>query len=125
MYGLAGERRLLEFTLDWLPGYEGAAPVRVGNAAADQLQLDVYGEVLGAAYLARAAAGSLTSRAGPCSSGCWTTWPPRGRSLTRHLGSARATATLHALQGDGLVRFHLLARVVEEFGLPRPRRALA
>jgi GH15 family glucan-1,4-alpha-glucosidase len=53
MYGLAGERRLPEWTLDWLPGYEGAAPVRVGNAAAAQLQLDVYGEVMDALHQAR------------------------------------------------------------------------
>src|SRR6266849_6591295 len=43
MYGLAGERRLPELTLDWLPGYEGSRPVRIGNAASRQLQLDVYG----------------------------------------------------------------------------------
>src|SRR5580704_7179736 len=53
MYGVAGERRLTEFNLPWLPGYEGAAPVRVGNAAAAQVQLDVYGEVMGALYLGR------------------------------------------------------------------------
>src|SRR5262245_4402122 len=46
MYGLAGERRLTELTLDWLPGYEGAAPVRIGNAASHQHQLDVYGELM-------------------------------------------------------------------------------
>lgn len=45
MYGVAGERTLDERVLDWLPGYEGSIPVRVGNAAAEQLQLDVYGEV--------------------------------------------------------------------------------
>ena len=54
MYGLGGERRLDERTLEWLPGYEGSAPVRVGNAASTQLQLDVYGEVLDALYQARA-----------------------------------------------------------------------
>jgi GH15 family glucan-1,4-alpha-glucosidase len=53
MYGLAGERRLSEYELDWLPGYESSAPVRVGNAASDQLQLDVYGEVIDAMYQAR------------------------------------------------------------------------
>ena len=53
MYGLAGERRLPEFELDWLPGYEGAKPVRVGNNAVGQLQLDVYGEVMNALHLAR------------------------------------------------------------------------
>jgi GH15 family glucan-1,4-alpha-glucosidase len=50
MYGLAGERRLHELELEWLPGYEESQPVRVGNAACTQLQLDVYGDVLNAAY---------------------------------------------------------------------------
>ena len=55
MYGIAGERRLEEWTVPWLPGYQGAAPVRIGNAAATQLQLDVYGEVADALHQARAA----------------------------------------------------------------------
>jgi GH15 family glucan-1,4-alpha-glucosidase len=46
MYGVAGERRLTEYEIGWLPGYEGSAPVRVGNGASEQFQLDVYGEVL-------------------------------------------------------------------------------
>jgi GH15 family glucan-1,4-alpha-glucosidase len=53
MYGVAGERRLTEFVLPDLPGYEGSQPVRIGNAASEQLQLDVYGEVLDAFYQAR------------------------------------------------------------------------
>ncbi|MFF7983940.1 glycoside hydrolase family 15 protein [Streptomyces sp. NPDC007901] len=52
MYGIAGERELGEAELDWLPGYENSAPVRVGNGAAHQLQLDVYGEVTEALHLA-------------------------------------------------------------------------
>ncbi|HKF95393.1 MAG TPA: glycoside hydrolase family 15 protein, partial [Gammaproteobacteria bacterium] len=52
MYGLAGERRLPELELDWLPGYEGSTPVRTGNAAHQQFQLDVFGEVMDALYLA-------------------------------------------------------------------------
>src|SRR4029079_5234798 len=55
MYGLAGERRLDERELEWLPGYEGSRPVRVGNAASAQLQLDVYGEVADALHHARQA----------------------------------------------------------------------
>ncbi|HZR51246.1 MAG TPA: glycoside hydrolase family 15 protein [Streptosporangiaceae bacterium] len=51
MYGVAGERRLEEWEADWLPGYENSAPVRIGNAAAGQLQLDVYGEVIDALQL--------------------------------------------------------------------------
>jgi GH15 family glucan-1,4-alpha-glucosidase len=54
MYGVGGERRLTEFELPWLDGYEGSRPVRVGNAASGQLQLDVYGEVLDCLYQARA-----------------------------------------------------------------------
>ena len=53
MYGLAGERRLTETELDWLPGYEGSRPVRVGNAAYDQLQIDVYGELMDALHVGR------------------------------------------------------------------------
>ena len=53
MYGLAGERRLTEFEVPWLAGYERSAPVRVGNAAHAQLQLDVFGEVMDALYQAR------------------------------------------------------------------------
>jgi GH15 family glucan-1,4-alpha-glucosidase len=53
MYGLSGERRLPEWEVDWLPGYEGAKPVRVGNGAVGQLQLDVYGEVMDALLQAR------------------------------------------------------------------------
>ncbi|MCE9566724.1 MAG: glycoside hydrolase family 15 protein [Planctomycetes bacterium] len=53
MYGLAGERRLTEWEVPWLPGYEGSKPVRVGNAAHGQRQLDVYGEVADALFQAR------------------------------------------------------------------------
>jgi GH15 family glucan-1,4-alpha-glucosidase len=55
MYGVAGERRLPELTLDWLPGYAGSAPVRIGNAAVKQVQLDVYGEVMDVLHQARRA----------------------------------------------------------------------
>ena len=53
MYGLAGERRLTEHEVPWLPGYEGSSPVRIGNAAAAQLQLDVFGEVMDTFHQAR------------------------------------------------------------------------
>ncbi len=53
MYGPAGERRLLELELDWLPGYEESRPVRIGNGASKQFQLDVYGEVLDVLHQAR------------------------------------------------------------------------
>ena len=53
MYGLAGERRLTEWEIPWLDGYEGAKPVRIGNAASEQLQLDIYGEMMDAVHQAR------------------------------------------------------------------------
>ncbi|OIJ66151.1 glycoside hydrolase family 15 protein [Streptomyces mangrovisoli] len=53
MYGLGGERRLPEFVLPWLTGFAGSAPVRIGNEAVNQLQLDVYGEVMDSLFLAR------------------------------------------------------------------------
>ncbi len=53
MYGLSGERRLNEIELPWLAGYEGSKPVRIGNAAHDQLQIDVYGEMMDALHVAR------------------------------------------------------------------------
>jgi GH15 family glucan-1,4-alpha-glucosidase len=55
MYGLAGERRLAEWEVPWLPGYAGSAPVRVGNAASRQRQLDVFGELMDALHRARLA----------------------------------------------------------------------
>ena len=64
MYGLAGERRLTELTIDWLPGYERSQPVRVGNAAYAQHQLDVYGEVMDSLHVSR--------RSGlPCDENAW------------------------------------------------------
>lgn len=58
MYGAAGERRLPELTLDWLDGYEASRPVRVGNAASRQFQLDVYGEVMDCLHQTRRAGAS-------------------------------------------------------------------
>ena len=65
MYGLAGERRLEERELDWLPGHQDSRPVRIGNAASSQLQLDVYGEVLDALYQTRA-------HGGPADDAAWS-----------------------------------------------------
>src|SRR3954449_12088161 len=65
MYGVGGERRLSEFELPHLPGYEGSQPVRVGNAASEQFQLDVYGEVMGVAYTAAVRLGQVKERLWP------------------------------------------------------------
>ena len=64
MYGLAGERRLTELNLKWLPGYEESKPVRIGNAAHAQHQLDVYGEVMDSLHLSR-------RRGLPCDENTW------------------------------------------------------
>ena len=98
---------------DWLPGYENSAPVRIGNAASEQYQLDVYGEVMSALYSSAHAEGVHSRAAWDLQTQLiefiekgWT------RARRRHLGGARAAAALHALQGHGL-------------GGRRPRRAHA
>jgi GH15 family glucan-1,4-alpha-glucosidase len=65
MYGVGGERRLTEFELDDLPGYEGSKPVRIGNAASEQFQLDVYGEVIGAAAVGIQLVGEIDEKLWP------------------------------------------------------------
>jgi GH15 family glucan-1,4-alpha-glucosidase len=65
MYGVGGERRLTEYELDDLPGYEGSRPVRVGNAASEQFQLDVYGEVAGVMSIAAEMLGRVEPRLWP------------------------------------------------------------
>ncbi len=77
MYGTEGQRQLEEIELDWLPGYEGSRPVRVGNAAAKQFQLDVYGEVAGVAYATSMVTGSIDAH----------NWP-RVRALVEYLETA-------------------------------------
>ena len=65
MYGIGGERRLTEFELPHLPGYEGSQPVRVGNAASEQFQLDVYGEVAGVVALGAELLGRMEEQLWP------------------------------------------------------------
>ncbi|MBB4662815.1 glycoside hydrolase family 15 protein [Conexibacter arvalis] len=74
MYGIGGERRLTEFELPHLPGYEGSSPVRVGNAASEQFQLDVYGEVAAVVYIGAELIGRVERR-------LW----PRWRAIVDHV----------------------------------------
>ncbi|HYV17282.1 MAG TPA: glycoside hydrolase family 15 protein [Conexibacter sp.] len=74
MYGIGGERRLTEFELPHLPGYEGSKPVRVGNAASEQFQLDVYGEVANVMFIGAEALGRVEERV----------WP-RWRAIVEHV----------------------------------------
>ena len=103
MYGIAGERRLTEWEIDWLPGYEGAKPVRIGNGAHGQLQIDVYGEVLDALYQARK--GRRAGQRGGLGADRGVARPPRrdlGHAGPRHLGEPRRAEALHVQQGHGL-----------------------
>jgi GH15 family glucan-1,4-alpha-glucosidase len=121
MYGIAGERRLDERELEWLPGYERSQPVRVGNAASEQLQLDVYGEVIDALYQTR-------KQGAPADDNVWSLmlklleWLEEGwrsedagiwevRGPNRHFTHSKMMAW---------VAFDRAVRCVEEFGRKGP-----
>jgi GH15 family glucan-1,4-alpha-glucosidase len=123
MYGTQGQRFLEEIELDWLPGYEGSRPVRVGNAAAKQFQLDVYGEVVGVLYATTMVTGSLDRRS----------WP-RVRALVEHLETAWEEPDdgiwevrgprRHFVQSKVMawLAFDCAVRLVERFELEAPLR---
>ena len=117
MYGVAGERRLTEWTADWLSGYEGSAPVRIGNDAVRQVQFDVYGEIVDTIMLGRQAglsfdrhSASLIDKLLGLSRGALD------RAGRGNLGGARRPAALRPLQGDGLGR----VRPPDQDGRDRP-----
>ena len=93
MYGPAGERRLTELELPWLAGYEGSQPVRIGNGASSQFQLDVYGEVLDVLYQARSRGLERgRRRVGAQSVTCSRTSSGAGASRTRASGRCAGRA---------------------------------
>ena len=105
MYGIMGQRRLLEWEAGWLPGYEGAQPVRVGNAAHAQLQLDVYGELIDAFHQSRdGEARSSMKEAGRWNARCWSISPKYGTSPITASGNAAARQALCFIEGDDLGR---------------------
>ena len=121
LYGLDGERRIAEEEVEWLPGYEGSRPVRLGNAASTQRQLDVYGEVLDSMYqcrrvgleppayaadLERALLESLETRWEEPDEGIWEVRGPR-----RRFTHSRVMAWLAFDRG---------VRMIEEFGSSGP-----
>ncbi|MCO1660903.1 glycoside hydrolase family 15 protein [Pseudonocardia humida] len=121
MYGLHGGRRLPEFEVDWLAGYEGASPVRVGNAAAGQFQLDVWGEVLDGLHHARAAGVQRLDEAWDLQRALLEflegSWREPDESLWEMRGGRRHFVHSKVLAWAGLDRG---VRAVEEFGLPGP-----
>lgn len=116
MYGLAGEPHLPEWQADWLPGYQGARPVRVGNAAHDQRQWDVFGEVLDALSLLGAPGESWALQAGLIGhlEAVWQ-WPDEGIWETR---GGRRRFTFSAVMA--WVAFDRAIATAERFGLPAP-----
>ena len=121
LYGVAGERRVTEFELDWLAGYAGSRPVRVGNAAHEQFQLDVYGELVDALYQSRRHglahdddAWSLQEKVMEFLEGAWDSpdegiWEVRGPR--RHFVHSKVLAW---------VAFDRAVDTVERFGRPWP-----
>jgi GH15 family glucan-1,4-alpha-glucosidase len=119
MYGLGGERWLMEWEVPWLAGYRGAAPVRIGNAASTQLQLDVYGELMDALYqemqlgLARPAASWSLQRA--LVSHLASIWDQPDESIWEVRGGARHFTFSKAMAWVAMDR---AIRGAEQFNLP-------
>jgi GH15 family glucan-1,4-alpha-glucosidase len=123
MYGVTGERRLTEFSAGWLPGFGSSSPVRVGNAAADQLQIDVFGEVMDVLAFAR------ETQIGP-SDDAWA----MQRGLMRHLTEVwkQPDEGIWEVRGGrqhftyskvmAWVAFDRAARAVERYGMGGPAR---
>jgi GH15 family glucan-1,4-alpha-glucosidase len=121
VYGVAGERRVDEWEIPWLPGYEGAAPVRVGNAAVAQVQLDIYGEVVDALYVGRKA--GLAPDAASWSLECAlldhleTIWREPDDGIWEMRGERRHFTHSKVMTW---VAFDRGVRSIEEFGLEGP-----
>jgi GH15 family glucan-1,4-alpha-glucosidase len=121
MYGLAGERRLPELDLPWLAGYEASTPVRVGNAASDQFQLDVYGEVLDALHLDRDAGLSADDDSWSAQRGLLGVLEQRWQQPDQGLWEMRGDPR-HFVHSKVMawVGFDRAVRMVEQFGLDGP-----
>ncbi len=103
LYGVTGVRRLDEYEVAWLPGYEGSAPVRIGNAAAKQFQLDVYGEVMDTLHLARMSGLPPEPEAWKVQVGfAQVSRVALGIAGRGFVGGAGTAAAFYAFQGHGL-----------------------
>jgi GH15 family glucan-1,4-alpha-glucosidase len=112
MYGIGGERRLLEWQADWLPGYEGASPVRVGNAAHEQFQLDIYGELMDAFHHARE--GGLVGDA---------TWAVQ-RAIVDHIGAVWREPDSGIWEVRGRPRHFTFSKIMAWVAMDRAVRAV-
>ncbi|GAA1599875.1 glycoside hydrolase family 15 protein [Kribbella karoonensis] len=121
MYGVEGERRLTEYELDWLPGYANSRPVRAGNAASEQFQLDVYGELMDALHQARV-------HGIPPEESAWDVQQALMEFLERHWSDPDDGIWEMRGQRQHFVHSKVMAwaavdravRGIEEFGLPGP-----
>jgi glucoamylase len=121
MYGIEGERHLVEWELDWLPGHRGARPVRVGNAAYRQLQLDVLGEVMDALHLARERGQDETPDSWSMQRGMMTHLERVWRSPDRGLWEVRGPDRFFTHSRVMVwVAFDRAVRAVRDHGLPGP-----
>ncbi len=121
MYGLAGERWLPETEVPWLPGYEDSKPVRIGNGAADQVQLDIFGEIAEALYVARRAGlgpmGDVRRLQPVALEYLETVWQTLDRGIWEMRGPARAFTHSRVMCW---VAFDRAAKMADEFGLRGP-----
>ena len=121
MYGVAGDRRLEEYEVTWLSGYEGSSPVQIGNAASKQIQLDIYGELLDALHVARKAGlhGNAASWALECAlvEHLETIWDKPDDGIWEVRGGRKQFTHSKVM---AWVAFDRMIRAVEEFGLDGP-----
>jgi GH15 family glucan-1,4-alpha-glucosidase len=121
MYGVRGERHLLEWEADWLPGYQGAKPVRIGNAASEQLQLDVFGEVMDALHQARAGGLDVPPSAWSLQANMIehleTIWQQPDDGIWEMRGGRRLFVHSKVM---AWVAFDRVVQDIEQFGLPGP-----
>jgi GH15 family glucan-1,4-alpha-glucosidase len=121
MYGIHGERRLPEYELPWLRGYEGSRPVRVGNGAADQFQLDVWGTVLDGLNLAREAGLAASDDAWELQTSLMNHleghWSEPDRGLWEVRGPEQRFVHSQVMAWAGADR---MVRACERYGMPGP-----
>ena len=106
VYGIGGERRLPELTIPWLSGYENSSPVRVGNAASEQLQIDIFGEIADAIFQGfKARHTAIQTRRSPAASDYRISDDCLAATGRRYLGNTGRSTALRPFESNGLGRF--------------------